>query len=336
MSRPLLRWIIYALPLPVLILSLCVGPSEVVSPRQVFAWLTGFLLNTGGETFDKESLVPVILLDVRLPRVLLTFLVGSALSMSGNALQALFRNPLVSPYVLGVSSGSAFGAALAIIIPWVPIQFAAFFFGMLAAGMSFLIARSHGTVPVTTLVLAGVIISGVFTALLTFIQFLVEPDRLQAIVHWTMGNLHTASWTKVASSGPLILGAAACLLLLGWRMNVLAMGDEEAKAVGVNPEREKILVLIPAVLATTSSVAVAGIIGFLGLVVPHLIRMMLGPDNRHTGPACFAFGGVFLLIVDNISRTISLVEIPVGIFTTFLGGPLFVYLLRKSKTGWDI
>jgi iron complex transport system permease protein len=128
----------------------------------------------------------------------------------------------------------------------------------------------------------------------------------------------------------------ACLLLLGWRMNVLAMGDEEAKAVGVNPEREKVLVLIPAVLATSASVAVAGIIGFVGLVVPHLIRMMLGPDNRHAVPACFAFGGVFLLLVDNISRTVALVEIPVGIFTTFLGGPLFVYLLRKSRTGWDI
>jgi iron complex transport system permease protein len=119
-------------------------------------------------------------------------------------------------------------------------------------------------------------------------------------------------------------------------MNVMAMGDEEAKAVGVNPERERLLILIPAVLATSASVAVAGIVGFMGLVVPHLVRMTLGPDNRRAVPACFAFGGIFLVLVDNVSRSVAPVEIPVGIFTTFLGAPLFVYLLRKAKSGWDI
>jgi iron complex transport system permease protein len=283
-----------------------------------------------------DTLVTVILRDVRLPRVLLTFMVGSALSISGSAMQALFRNPLVSPYVLGVSSGSAFGAALAIIAPMVPIQLSAFTFGIMAAGISYLIARIHNTVSVTSLVLSGVIISSIFTSCLALIQFLIDPNRLQAIVHWTMGNLHTASWSKIYSGGPLIFIAAACLLMLGYRMNVLAMGDEEAKAVGINPEREKLFVLVPAVLATSASVAVAGIIGFMGLVVPHLVRMLFGPDNRRTIPACFCFGGVFLVLVDNIARSIALVEIPVGIFTNFLGAPLFVYLLRKSRTGWDI
>ena len=336
MARVFIRLVIYSLPLPVLVLSLCLGPTEIISPRRVLLWLPGYILHPGDGGAGLPGLLPVILGDVRLPRVLLTFLVGGALSMSGNALQALFRNPLVSPYVLGVSSGSAFGATLAIIFPLIPIQASAFFFGLFAAAASFFIARGRTGVEVTSLILSGVIISGVFTSLLALIQFLVDPNRLQAIVQWTMGNLHTASWTKVASSCPLILGSAVCLWLLGWRMNVLALGDEEARAVGIDPEREKVWVLVPAVLAASASVAAAGIIGFMGLVVPHLIRMMLGPDNRHAVPACFAFGGVFLLMVDNISRTLAPFEIPVGIFTTFLGSPLFVYLLRKTRSGWDL
>ena len=329
------RWLIYGLPAPILAVSLCLGPSDVVCPKQVLEWL---LYTIRGDTINDavQNLAYIIIRDVRLPRILLTFMVGAALSVAGNALQAMFRNPLVSPYVLGISSGSAFGAALAIVVPFIPIQLSAFAFGMLAAGLSYFIARNHNTVSVTALVLSGVIISSVFTSLLALIQFFVDANRLQAIVHWTMGNLHTATWTKIASAGPLILLASICLLLLGWRMNILAMGDEEAKAVGVNPELEKVFILFPAVLATSASVAVAGIIGFLGLVVPHLIRMMLGPDNQQTVPACFVFGGFFLVLVDNFSRTIALVEIPVGIFTTFLGAPLFVYLLRRSKTGWDI
>lgn len=336
MNRGILGWMIYALPLPILGISLCIGPSDTVSPRQVLMWFFNLFYESSPNALSGDALVAVILRDVRLPRILLTFMVGSALSISGSAMQALFRNPLVSPYVLGVSSGSAFGAALAIIVPMIPIQLSAFTFGIMAAGISYFIARIHNTVSVTSLVLSGVIISSVFTSFLALIQFLIDPNRLQAIVHWTMGNLHTASWSKIYSAGPLICIAAVCLLMLGYRMNVLAMGDEEAKAVGVNPEREKLFILLPAVLATSAAVAVAGIIGFMGLVVPHLVRMMLGPDNRRTIPACFCFGGVFLVLMDNIARSIALVEIPVGIFTNFLGAPLFVYLLRKSRTGWDI
>jgi iron complex transport system permease protein len=336
MNRGILKWMIYALPIPVLGFSLCVGPSDVVSPRQVLIWFLSFFYENSRDSLSGDALVSVIIGDVRLPRIVLTFLVGSALSISGSAMQALFRNPLVSPYVLGVSSGSAFGAALAIIVPILPIQFSAFAFGIMAAGISYFIARIHNTVSVTSLVLSGVIISSVFTSFLALIQFIIDPNRLQAIVHWTMGNLHTATWSKIYSGGPLILVSAMCLLLLGWRMNVLAMGDDEAKAVGINPEREKLFILLPAVLATSASVAVAGIIGFMGLVVPHLVRMMLGPDNRRAIPACFCFGGVFLVLMDNIARSIALVEIPVGIFSNFLGAPLFVYLLRKSRTGWDI
>ena len=150
-----------------------------------------------------------------------------------------------------------------------------------------------------------------------------------------MGNLHNASWAKVQSAAPLIATGTVWLFMLRWRMNVLALGDTEARAVGLNPDWEKVLILVPATLSASASVAVAGVIGLVGLVVPHMIRMMLGPDNRVGLPACFAFGGSFLLIVDDFSRTLASFEIPIGIFTTLIGGPFFIYLLKKSRIGWE-
>lgn len=336
LDRRFVNFLIYFLPMPILLVSLFVGPSGSVEARQVLAWMGRGVgaLQPGAQ--PAEDLVRSIILDVRLPRVLLTFLVGGALAMSGSALQALFRNPLVSPYLLGLSSGSAFGAALALTLSWIPLQLSAFSFGMLAVGTSYFLARTRKTVSIVSLILSGVIVSGVFTALLTIVQFLTDPFRLQTIVHWTMGNLHNASWSKVRSAAPGILAGVAWMFLFRWRMNVLALGDDETKAVGLNPEIEKLCVLIPATLAASASVAVAGVIGLVGLIVPHAVRMLIGPDNTHTTPACFALGGSFLLLVDDFSRTAAAFEIPIGVFTTLIGGPFFIFLLRKSRIGWDV
>lgn len=268
--------------------------------------------------------------------MLLTFLVGGALAAAGNALQALFRNPLVCPYLLGLSSGGAFGAALALTTSWVPLQPAAFAFGLLAVGSSYFLARTRRRVATVSLILSGVIVSGIFTSLLTVLQFLTDPFKLQTIVHWTMGNLHNATWEKVRSAGPLILVSVACLFLMRWRMNVLSLGDEETRAVGLNPEREKLLLLLPATLAASASVAVAGVIGLAGLMVPHMVRMLIGPDNARSLPASFMFGGSFLLVVDNLSRTLMSFELPVGVFTTLAGGPFFIFLLKRSRLGWEV
>ncbi len=150
-----------------------------------------------------------------------------------------------------------------------------------------------------------------------------------------MGNLHNATWEKARSAGPLILVSMTWLFFMRWRMNVLALGDEETRAVGLNPEREKLLLILPATLAASASVAVAGVIGLAGLMVPHMVRMMIGPDNTRTMPACFAFGGCFLLLVDNLSRTIASFELPVGVFTTLAGGPFFLFLLKRARIGWE-
>ena len=330
MAKSSKKVLFYLIPVPLILASLFVGPSDQVRPEHVARWVLQQFSPASGSA-SPDLLVEAILLDVRLPRVILAFLVGAALTVSGNALQALFRNPLVAPEILGLSSGAAFGAALALSLGFLPLQGTAFVFGLLAVGLSYFLALTRKGVSIVSLILAGIIISGVFTALLTMVQFLTDPFKLQTIVHWTMGNLHTASWTKVRSASLPILLGCGWLFVVRWRMNVIALGDEETRAVGLNPEREKLLILIPATLVASASVAVAGIIGLVGLAFPHMVRMMVGPDNRITMPVSFAFGGSFLLLVDNFSRTIASFEIPLGIFTTLIGGPFFIYLLKKNR-----
>lgn len=330
LKNKLLLALLLGAPLPVLLISLAVGPSTSIPPAAVFRWMSGLLL-------DHETVpaaVHTIVMDVRLPRILLTLLVGAALSCSGAALQAVFRNPLVSSSILGIQSGAACGAALALSLPWLPLHPSAFAGGLLAVGTSYALARHQGTVVPLHLVLAGVVVSAMGSALLVIIQFLADPFRLQAIVHWTMGNLHTASWSKLASAWWLMLGGMSVLLGWRWRMNALALGDDEALAVGIHPERERMVILGAATLATSAAVAAAGVIGMVCLVVPHLVRMLVGADNRRCIPVSMTFGGAFLVLIDDVSRSIASFEIPIGVFTTLLGGPFFIVLLKRTRLMW--
>ena len=269
------------------------GPSDLISARHIWEWVVNGIFQTGfSQSYDKE-LIEAVVLNTRLPRVILALLIGASLTASGTTLQALFRNPLVSPDILGLSSGAAFGAALAYVIPSLSVQPMAFLFGLMAAGLSYFLAVKNREVSTVSLILSGVIVSAVFTALLTILQFFADPFKLQTIIHWTMGNLHNAGWSKVRSSAVLILMGCAWLFIIRWRMNVLALGEEETRVVGLNPRREKLLLLIPATLVASASVAVSGIIGMVGLAVPHMVRLMVGPDNTRTIPVSFAFGGTF-------------------------------------------
>lgn len=326
MNKKSIAILLYSLPFPVILVSLFIGPSGNVTPAAVI----DFIFHP-----DKSSdLVKAVLLNVRLPRILLTFLVGGALAVSGSSIQAIFRNPLTDSYILGLSSGAAFGAALALALSFPSIQFSAFVFGLTAVGFSYFMARKNKNISIVSLILSGIIVSGIFTALLTLIQFFSDPFRLQSIVHWTMGNLHNAGWDKLKSA---IIPASAgiiVLLLYRWRLNVLAMGDDEALTAGINPSRDKLIVLIAASLASSAAVAVAGIIGLYGLIIPHMVRMFLGPDNKQAIPVNFLFGGMFLLLIDNFSRTLASVEIPIGVFTMLLGAPFFIYLMKKTNIGW--
>ena len=329
MNKRLAIVLIYALPLPVLAISLFIGPSTQVGPMDLWRHLTG------GADPTQAAVIEAILFDVRLPRILLVFMVGGVLSISGSALQAVFRNPLVSPYVLGLSSGAAFGAALALATPFLPVSLSAFVFGLAAIGLSYFLAQKRKTLSVVSLILAGIIVNGIFTALLTIVQYISDPFKLQSIVLWTMGNFQNANWEKLrASVIPVILGVSV-LLLFRWRLNVLALGDDEARSVGVDPVRNKNVVLLVVSLASSAAVATAGIISLYGLMIPHIVRMIAGVDNRVTLPLNFFFGGMFLLVIDNISRSVTDFEIPIGIFTMLLGAPFFIYLMKKNNVGWQ-
>lgn len=334
MKKSIAAALIYGLPVPLILFSLMIGPSPDIFFRDYVDWMVKLVKGIAVDADSKPALVHNIIQNVRLPRILLTFIIGAGLSTSGASLQGIFRNPLVDPYVLGISSGAAFGAALAIAFPFLPINVSAFIFGVLSVVLAYSFSVSRNNSSIVTIILSGMIVSGIFTALLTIVQYISDPYKLQAIVQWTMGNLHHASWQKF-NQAIIPVGAGVILIhVFRWRLNLLSLGDEEAKAVGVNPKRDKFLLMALATLVTTSSVASAGIISMYGLFVPHIVRMLVGPDNRKAIPANIFFGGSFLLLIDNFSRSLLAFEIPIGIFTMLLGAPFFIFLMKKNKINW--
>lgn len=326
----------YPLPFLMTFISLLIGPTQTLS-----AWdylRCGIQAVFGTPYFDAERfrLMQNIIVNVRLPRILLTFMVGAALATAGNGLQALFRNPLVDSYVLGISSGAAFGAALALSLSWLSPNLSAFIFGVCAVGLTYLFAhqKHESQTSLVMVILSGMIVSGLFLAGLTIIQYLSDPFKLQAIVQWTMGNLHQASWQKVQYAVlPICIGLAG-LFAMRWRLNLMALGAEEAQAVGVNPRWEQLLLIALVTVCTSTSVAAAGIISLYGLFMPHIVRMLVGPDHRYSIPANMVLGGSFLLMIDNFSRVLLTFEIPIGIFTMLLGAPFFFLLMKTQRTHW--
>lgn len=331
---PARRWLgtlaaVAALSVP---LSLLIGPSTAVTPARLWAAMVGGMAAPSSDDLD---VLRTVLWQVRLPRVLTALLVGAALSGAGTALQAAFRNPLVDPFVLGLAPGAAFGAALALATGALPVHAAAFLGGGAAAGASYALGRGGGRESAVSTVLAGIMVGGLFTAGLTVLQFLADPFRLQTIVHWTMGNLHHADRAGLRVAAALAVPALAVLTAQGWRMNALALGDDEVRAVGLDPVRLRWSVLLPALLAASAAVALAGVIGLYGLVVPHAGRMLVGADHRRALPASMLLGGTALLWLDNLSRSVASFELPIGVFTMSLGAPAFLVLMRRARLGWE-
>jgi len=321
-------------PIVLVFLSLTWGSSAALSVWELMDHIYAVIWNSS-VGLEIDETMATILWQVRLPRIFLTFMVGAALAVSGTVLQAIFRNPIVDPFSLGISSGAAFGAALSMLVSAASITLFAFSFGVLAVGITYLVSYSKTRTTLITIVLSGMVISGVFTAFLTVLQYMSDPYKLQAIVQWTMGNLHTASWEKVRTSSLPIIGGIAVIVLFRWRLNLLSLGDEESMAVGVNPKKMKLLMVGLATMITAASVAAVGMISLYGLIVPHITRILFGSDNRIGVFANISIGGTFLLLIDDLSRTLMPFEIPVGVFTMLLGAPLFVYLIRKNAVNWN-
>jgi iron complex transport system permease protein len=281
--------------------------------------------------------VDTVLLDVRLPRILAAILTGAALAAAGAAYQGLFRNPLVSPDILGVSAGAGLGAVIGIFLslPILGIQALAFVGGLATVALVYLIANAvRDREPTLVLILAGVVVGSLAGASISLLKVLADPyDQLPAITFWLLGSLASVRKADVANTLPVILLGLVPLIALRWRINVLSLGDEEAKALGVDAGRLRLVVIAAATLITASVVAIAGVIGWIGLVIPHIARMLVGPNFDRLLPASMLMGASYLLIVDTAARTLSRVETPLGILTALIGAPFFLWLLARGREG---
>ena len=283
----------------------------------------------------------VILLQVRLPRILLAFLVGGSLAAVGVGLQALLRNPLAEPFVLGISSGAAFGATLGILLgisgtvmglSTLPLW--AFLGGLLSILVVYRISMTYRMLSVHTLLLAGVILNALFSALIMFAVSIADPSRAFKMMMWLMGTLTAPEYSTLLWLGAFLGVGGMLLFWLARPLNILTMGEETARALGVEIERVKKLIFVVAALMTGAVVSIAGLIGFVGMVVPHAVRMIVGADHRLLLPASALVGGMFLMITDTVARTaLSPTELPVGVVTALIGGPIFIYLLVKRQAG---
>ena len=291
-----------------------------------------------GNAQGLDPTVEAVVLKIRGPRVAAALLIGAALAAAGAAYQNMFRNPLVSPDILGVSAGAAVGAVLGIFLSLnvIAIQGFAFAFGLVAVGLVYIIANAvRGHDPLLVLVLAGVVVGSLLGACVALMKYLADPyNQLPAITFWLLGSLAAASPEDVWSMLPLMLAGLIPMWLLRWRINLLSLDDEEARALGVETGRIRFIVIAAATLMTSAAVAVSGVIGWIGLVIPHFARLLVGPGFSRLLPTSILLGAAFLLGVDTLARTVARIEIPLGVLTAFLGTPVFIWLLAATRRGW--
>lgn len=279
-----------------------------------------------------------ILMEVRLPRVIMGALVGAGLSVAGATYQGLFRNPLADPYLVGVAAGAGFGAALIMAMPLPPalyslgiVQLAAFLSGLLTVALVYSLSRVGRSTPVSTLLLAGVAVGSLASAATSFVMY-SQGDKIPVIYAWMLGGFNLTGWRQVVLAAPPVLLSALVLSLLGGIANVLQLDEDQARSLGVNVELVKVVLILCATLATASAVASAGLIGFVGLVVPHAVRLLWGPDYRSVIPLSALLGAAFLVTADTTARLLpGPQEVPVGVVTAFCGAPFFLFLLRQQK-----
>lgn len=309
-----------------------IGLAQIID----IAWQ---ILREGSVESEHIGTTGVILTQVRLPRVLLGFLVGGCLASVGVVLQALLRNPLADPYVLGVSSGAALGVALAIllgagatVVTFSVLPLCGFAGGLLSLVVVYRMALSYGRLPIYALLLAGVILNAIFSAMIMFVTSIMEPNRSVGTMTWLMGTLTAPSYPALAILGCYLLGGLFLLLKQTRRLNVLTLGEESARSLGIDTEHVKRLIYVLSALITGAVVSVSGMIGFIGMVIPHAVRFVLGADHRLLLPASACVGGIYLVVADTLARTLlTPAEIPVGIVTALAGGPFFIYLLVWKK-----
>lgn len=321
--------LLFVLLVAVALVASGVGPYPI-APLTVLDVLTHRLFGTSADTT-----LSTVLFNIRLPRVVAAGFVGAALAAAGAAYQSLFRNPLVSPDILGVSTGAGLGAVIGILLglPVVIIQLFGFAGGLATVMIVVTLARTlRGSGDVLVLVLAGIVVGALAGAAISLVKVLADPyDQLPAITFWLLGSLAGVKANDVAATVPVVLIGLAPLILLRWRIGVLSLGDDEARALGVNVERVRAIVIAAATLVTASVVAISGVIGWIGLMIPHMARILTGPRFDRLLLASIPLGAAFMIAVDTLARSGARIEIPLGVLTAAIGGPLFVWLLARSR-----
>ena len=285
----------------------------------------------------ESSTAQLIVWNVRMPRIIVAMLVGAGLSAAGAAYQGVFKNPLVSPDLLGVSAAAGFGAALSILLVGAASNLTvvlSFTCGLLGVGMTCFLGRTKGGSSTTMLVLGGIVVTALFNAGISMTKYLADPeDVLPSITFWLMGSLSSIGWSDVYLCAPVILVCLAVLMAVSWRINALAMGERQAQSLGVNVRRLRAIIIVASTLISSVSICVCGTIGWVGLVIPHIARMVFGPDYHKMMPATMTIGAIFLLIIDDVSRCATEASLPLSILTALIGAPVFAVLIRRTQRG---
>lgn len=311
--------------------SLCVGRFSI-KPSHTFKILLSTVMNVP----NIDSTEYNVIINLRLPRIFGAILVGASLAMSGTAYQGIFKNPLVSPDLLGVSNGASVGASIAILLGFslLETQIAAFIMGIIAVSVTVFISRLIRKQSNIIVVLSGVIVSGFMLSVLGLLKYVADPEtQLQDIVYWQMGSVAKVTFTNLKIILPTMLVPGVILMLLRYRLNLLSLGDAEAKSLGVNIKLERNIIIVCSTLLTASSVCLSGSVGWVGLALPHAARLLIGNDNKYVLPISTILSACFMLVIDTLARTLSVGELPIGILTGLVGAPFFVWLITRKQVG---
>ena len=325
----------WVLPLLVVLILVCAALAILagrygVSPRQMVGAISARI---GGGIYPDRKADSVVF-NLRLPRITVAVLIGSGMAVSGAAFQSLFSNPLATPDTLGVASGTCVGAVVALLLGWgmLGVQLTALVAGLITVAVTTAVARRrNGGTDVVTLVLAGVIVSALADAVLSMLKLTADPtSKLPEITYWLMGSLAGSSWQQIALATPFIVIGSGVIVALRWRLNVLALSEDEARAAGVDVRRLRILLIVCATVVTASVISLCGQVGWVGLIVPHAARMLTGSDNRYLIPVCLLLGASAMIAIDTVARTLTASEVPVSVVTAIVGAPFFITLLRRT------
>lgn len=324
--HPYVYFILIFFPLACGLLGLSMGRMDIKISEIILFFKN---LIGGGQV---DPLMESLIINIRLPRVLTALIVGGGLTAAGIAFQALFSNPLATPDILGVTSAASLGAVLGIILSLgtMGIQVLAMIFGLLSILITINLVKRDET-SMIMLVLAGIIVSSLANALASLLKYTADPmDKLPQITYWLMGSFGRTSYKNLALAGPLILISMFVIYKMRWSLNLLSLSKDEARSLGINVKKTRLIFILAATLITASSVSICGQIGWIGLIIPHLVRLMVGSNNLYTLPLGISFGAGFMILIEALSRTVSVIELPISILTAIIGAPIFIILMRRS------